>query len=139
MYVEPPVVEHVPLLRHGFGEQALPVCMEHVGAVPLHVPFVPQVRVGVPLSVYVGLHAYIAVDPYVVAGAVIVPFAIVPSEPQSRIVPQVAPVYPVPSHAHVYELPEPGVQTPPFWQGVLAQGSVPPTQVGVPPVHVPFG
>jgi hypothetical protein len=47
-----------------------------VGVVPLHVPLAWQVRVAVPDRLYPTAHEYVAVDPYVVKGAITEPLAV---------------------------------------------------------------
>lgn len=64
-----------------------------VGALPLHAPDAPQVRVALPVSVKPFAQPYAAAFPTVVAPEVVTdPFAGAPSAPQSTSASQFAPV-----------------------------------------------
>ena len=64
----------------------------HIGALPLHAPSVPHVRVVLPVAAKPGLHAYVAVWPTVVPEGVDTdPFAGAESIPHSAATVHVPP------------------------------------------------
>jgi uncharacterized protein YciI len=124
-----------------------------VGVVPLQVPSSWQLRVAVPDRLYPTTHEYLAVDPYVVKGALTEPWAGLESGPQSArtqvgVVPLQVPLYwqvrvAVPDRlyptAHEYVAVDPyvvrGAITEPLavlggaWQSTRAQVGAVPLQV----------
>ena len=126
-----------------------------VGTVPLQVPSVRQVRVAVPDRLYPTAHEYVAVDPYVMRGAMTEPFAVLGgasqfTEAQVGVVPLQVPslwqvrvaapesLYPVSQEYVAVELGVlVGTETEPFVTPANAGQSGPGPLVDSPPPPVP--